>query len=161
MARQLRGKPPQQLEIGEVDGKLTDQNPLDRIALWRVAAELNDVGIMPHVRAAELYAKTREDLQKDLQKSIHPGLGGARIPAYGRSGILIRERLLRYLPVARVPNCAFHESGIFGNPGQRRWHNALLADQNREGCCGPYCTRQTHVPHTPLATRRSHASTEK
>ena len=31
-------------------------------------------------------------------------------------------------PSARVPNRTFHHSNILGNPGQQRWHNALLAD---------------------------------
>ena len=43
-------QPPQvQLEIGIVKGRLTDQNPLDRIALQRVAAEVLDLGVRKYL----------------------------------------------------------------------------------------------------------------
>ena len=118
-----------QLETGIVNGSLTDRNPLDRIALQRVAAELQDVAILPIPQAVQLYASTRQDLQDHLRQTCYPRLGGTRLADLsGQHRALIEQRLLRYLPVARVPNRTFHHSNILGNPGQQRWHNALLAD---------------------------------
>lgn len=59
LADPLRRPPQSQLEIGIIDGKLTDVNPLDRIALLRVAEEIQDVGALPSPQAIELYVSTR------------------------------------------------------------------------------------------------------
>ena len=123
----LRRPPQSQLEIGIFGGKLTDQNPLDRIALQRVAAELQDIAVLPIPTAVDLYLTVRRQLQTQLRETIYPTLGGSSLEGRPQERC-VEERLQRYLPVARVPNCAFHDSNILGNPGQRRWHNALLAD---------------------------------
>ena len=123
----LRRPPQSLLEIGIVGGKLTNQNPLDRIALERVAAELQDVAMLPIPTAVNLYLATRRELQTRLRETLYPTLGGSSLEVREHER-RVEERLQRELPVARVPNCAFHDSNILGNPGQRRWHNALLAD---------------------------------
>ena len=123
----LRRPVQSQLEVGMVKGELSEQNPLDRIALLRVAAELQDVGILPIPKAVKLYSRTRQELQTRLRETHYPTLGGTSLGG-GKYPKIIERRLLRSLPVARVPNCAFHDSNILGHPGQRVWHNALLAD---------------------------------
>eukprot|EP00966_Prymnesium_polylepis_P128176 2964606-Prymnesium_polylepis.3 len=128
LADPLRRPPQAQLEIGVVKGELTDANPIDRIVLLRVAAELFNVALLPVAAAVELYASTRRALQAKIREEYYPDLGGATFSdTCGQDGQHISKRLLRYLPVARVPNCSMHESNILGNPGQRRWHNASSA----------------------------------
>ena len=129
LADPLRRPPQSQLEIGIIDGKLTDVNPLDRIALLRVAEEIQDVGALPSPQAIELYVSTRQAAQARLRETDYPHLAGSSFnKSKGKFRECIEQRLLRYLPVARVPNCAFHDSNILGHPGQRVWHNALIAD---------------------------------
>lgn len=130
-----RRVPRSQLELGLQKGELTGSNPLDRFALLRVAVELQDGGILAMPRAVELYARTRAELQTALRTSdvgavaLYPGLEGVTVnTASSTYAEAIERRLLRALPVARVPNRAFHDSNILGNPGQKRWHNALIPD---------------------------------
>ena len=94
-----------QLEIGIIGGNLTNQNPLDRLALQRVAAELQDVGVLPIPQAVELYATMRQAMQRQLRDTIYPHLGGTSLDDLkGQHRAPIEQRLLRSLPVARVPN---------------------------------------------------------
>ena len=115
------------LQIGLVEGKLTDRNLLDRIALQRIAYELQMVGVLPIPNAVKLYLTTRRDLQATLRSELDPTLGGSEL-GYRDAERAVDVRLQHYLPVARVPHFAFHESNILGNSGQLRWHNALLPD---------------------------------
>ena len=73
-------RPPQaQVEIGSVAGKLTDQNPLDRVASLRVAVEIQDVGVLPIAKAIELLYSTksmRQEVQVRLRETVYPPLAG-------------------------------------------------------------------------------------
>lgn len=79
-------QPPQvQLEIGIVKGRLTDQNPLDRIALQRVAAEVLDLGVRKYL-GGRRSVRCRILLQVRLELLARHALVQPRESSGGRSG---------------------------------------------------------------------------
>ena len=78
-------QPPQvQLEIGIVKGRLTDQNPLDRIALQRVAAEVLDLGVRKYL-GGRRSVRCRILLQVRLELLARHALVQPRESSGGRS----------------------------------------------------------------------------
>ena len=127
MGQPMRRPPQSVFEIGVVDGEITDANPVDRIALLRVGLELQDVGMLPVGEAVSLYLETRRLAQRCVRDEMYPTLGGATLGDQ-KGHLCVERRLLRYLPIARVPHCTFHVADAVGFGGQKRWHNAFITD---------------------------------
>ena len=163
----LRRPPDSVLEIGVVCGELTDKNPLDRLALERVAVEVLEHGVLPLTRAVELYLDTRKAEQRlapgptprkahsttarsscrphrmrascihqtvpardqDRLRGLYPGLGGSTLTrASNNTRETVERRLLRNLPLARIPTYSYRTIHAIDSTRQRQWHYALLPD---------------------------------
>ena len=95
-------RPPQsQLEIGLINGKLTNENPLDRITLLRVGAALLDTAVLPMPKASSSTrphvvrcnkAWVRSPIARHLQRSQSM----ARLPADVQSSLRGTLFLARY-----------------------------------------------------------------
>lgn len=114
-------------EVGQKQGKLTGDNPLDQMALLTVAEKIFIDGLLSAPDAVKLYLETRSVHKTDIRSRYYPALGGADLA--DRNGEqLVEARLLRCLPVARVLDRTFHTSNVLFHGSQWVWHYSLIPD---------------------------------
>ena len=122
----MRQPPQHQFEIFVTNGEITNDNPLDRNALLRVAIAIEELGILSISAATEMYMDTYFGLFEEVKKHLYPSLNPRAKNRYFEQ--LIEHRLCANLSIARVPNRTFFHSQTLGCRGKHIWHYSFVPD---------------------------------